>query len=662
MTTIINADDGIVSGVAGLKYSADNSGALVLQTNGTTAISISAAQVVTFTNAVNFATASFTTLTSTGASSFATSSGNVGIGTASPICKLDVTGRARFVQDVAPTTGAIQLLQNSGDTSGAYIQWANNGASVEKGWLTVDTSSNMLFATVSTERMRIDSSGNVGISNASPAYKLDVVGVAKGSTVQASGTPAGSFSANAWFVQNEGASTNRVYYTGANSSTYGILQEYSALSSGGPSITRYADNVTQIFYTNAAERMRIDSSGNVGIATNSPTDSLTIGPNTTSNYQIRVNGAVTPAYFGAYQSQAYFGVNRRTSDGAIINASYGAAYIAQVADTSGSYITFTTAAAVNTQPSERMRITGSGLVGIGTTTPASTLDVNGFVQAIHSNSGGYAYRVVANSGNTSGQIQWTNNGLSSDWGYLGATAANQLIWRTAIGDPNYPSNTQMSINGGVVNMRKVAAGGGDIGDWPNPVLGMQNYDSNFHGITMLIMGGKNDDTTYQTGSGVWNWRLWDTGGAAGWTTSSASTMCSLSGPGTLTMTSSSNGVQLTAGATAWAAYSDERMKDIIEPITDALDKVSTLRTVIGKYKTDAEGVRKPMLIAQDVQAVLPEAVTETAYLPNQNDLTKPSIVEQRLTLAYTEVIPLLTAAINELNAKVTALEAQLAAK
>jgi hypothetical protein len=50
MTTTLNADDGVVSGSAGLKYSADSSGVLALQTNGTTAVSISTGQVVTLTN------------------------------------------------------------------------------------------------------------------------------------------------------------------------------------------------------------------------------------------------------------------------------------------------------------------------------------------------------------------------------------------------------------------------------------------------------------------------------------------------------------------------------------------------------------------------------------------------------------------------------------
>jgi len=70
-----------------------------------------------------------------------------------------------------------------------------------------------------------------------------------------------------------------------------------------------------------------------------------------------------------------------------------------------------------------------------------------------------------------------------------------------------------------------------------------------------------------------------------------------------------NGVRLSNGGTSWASDSDERLKDIIEPIINAAEKVSSLRAVIGKYKTDEEGVRRTFLIAQDVQAVLPEAVS-----------------------------------------------------
>jgi hypothetical protein len=111
----------------------------------------------------------------------------------------------------------------------------------------------------------------------------------------------------------------------------------------------------------------------------------------------------------------------------------------------------------------------------------------------------------------------------------------------------------------------------------------------------------------------------------------------------------SGGVYLSQGATSWTAISDETRKDIIEPITGGLEKVATLRTVIGKLKTDEEGIRRPYLIAQDVQKVLPEAVTEAQ--------DKDGKV---LGLSYSEVIPLLVNAIQELNAKVEAQAATIA--
>ena len=115
------------------------------------------------------------------------------------------------------------------------------------------------------------------------------------------------------------------------------------------------------------------------------------------------------------------------------------------------------------------------------------------------------------------------------------------------------------------------------------------------------------------------------------------------------LNNSSTGVVLTNGSTAWAAQSDERTKDIIEPITNASEKVSTLRAVIGKYKNDEADTRRSFLIAQDVQAVLPEAVSAS----DDEDGT--------LNLRYSEVIPLLVAAIQEQQALITTLTDRITA-
>lgn len=86
--------------------------------------------------------------------------GLVGIGR-TPARTLDVEGGLRAVQIYAATTGALTIRQNSTNTVGGYIQWVNNANTAETGWLTVDTSSNMIFGVPSSERLRINSSGNV---------------------------------------------------------------------------------------------------------------------------------------------------------------------------------------------------------------------------------------------------------------------------------------------------------------------------------------------------------------------------------------------------------------------------------------------------------------------------------------------------------------------
>ncbi len=106
----------------------------------------------------------------------------------------------------------------------------------------------------------------------------------------------------------------------------------------------------------------------------------------------------------------------------------------------------------------------------------------------------------------------------------------------------------------------------------------------------------------------------------------------------------SNGVYLASGGTAWTSASDERLKTDLKPIENAAEKVSSLRAVTGRFKTDDEGVSRSFLIAQDVLAVLPEAV----------DASDPD----KLGVQYTDTIPLLVAAIKELTQRLEALEAK----
>jgi hypothetical protein len=106
------------------------------------------------------------------------------------------------------------------------------------------------------------------------------------------------------------------------------------------------------------------------------------------------------------------------------------------------------------------------------------------------------------------------------------------------------------------------------------------------------------------------------------------------------------GVYVAYGGTSWSSSSDERLKTALKPIENAASKVSTLRAVTGRYIKDDESVSRAFLIAQDVQKVLPEAVS----IENNEQGT--------LGLAYTDVVPLLVAAIKELTARVAELEAK----
>lgn len=118
------------------------------------------------------------------------------------------------------------------------------------------------------------------------------------------------------------------------------------------------------------------------------------------------------------------------------------------------------------------------------------------------------------------------------------------------------------------------------------------------------------------------------------------------------------GVFVSNGSTAWSANSDERLKNIREDITGAVDMVESIRTVKFTWKAEddyneayglEDDAKKVIgVIAQDVEAVLPEAITH-----NTNGY---------LGVQYTDLIPVCMAAIKELSARVKELEAKLAEK
>jgi hypothetical protein len=100
-----------------------------------------------------------------------------------------------------------------------------------------------------------------------------------------------------------------------------------------------------------------------------------------------------------------------------------------------------------------------------------------------------------------------------------------------------------------------------------------------------------------------------------------------------------------------AYYSDDRLKTRLGNIENALDKVKTLDTFYYEANETAQAlgykpVRDVGISAQQVQAVMPETVAPAP------------IDDKYLTVRYERLVPLLLAAIKELEAKVAALEAK----
>lgn len=277
------------------------------------------------------AAGTFTTFTSTGiddnASSTAItidSSGNVGIGTApAGGVQLDVRGTG-LLQLV--NTDTVQLLASSG---GSTLKNVSNNP--------------LLFGTNNTERMRIDSSGNVGIGTSSPATftnGLAVAGSGSDGDVAVINNTAGAWSFKK--VRSD------------NSNAMGI---YDPTGFGAMAL-----------YTAGAERMRIDSSGNVGIGTTSVSSAtkLEVYENSAAAHVgIRANNAAADGYATLWLS------NAGDNTGILRGGASAATYANQLAMLTGSAIPIT----FSPNNTEAMRITSTGQLLINTTSDALTAEL-----------------------------------------------------------------------------------------------------------------------------------------------------------------------------------------------------------------------------------------------------------------------------------------------
>jgi len=169
-----------------------------------------------------------------------TSSGNVGIGTASPSRNLHVLGGSGV--------GTVLKLEG-GSGATTYLQLSYNGATnAQSGYIGYDTSSNMPFFTNDTERMRITSGGNVGIGTASPASPIHVQRSDDGTI----GTPASPI-----HVQRSDDGTIGTFRGTSDA------QLLLKIAGGNLIYDSSNGNASHVWQSNTAERMRITSGGSI---------------------------------------------------------------------------------------------------------------------------------------------------------------------------------------------------------------------------------------------------------------------------------------------------------------------------------------------------------------------------------------------------------------
>ena len=259
----------------------------------------------------------------------------LGIGNSSPATTLDILGKILFsntggntgAMTNGTTTGDIRIYGGSSTTNGSGIimYGGSHGA----------TPNLMTFNYGSTETMRIDSSGNVGIGTSSPTAKLQI----SNSTAGQAGLIVTSNSKSAIYLDYLGGGTNYWQSTGNQlwtnfgaSTTYMTLDTSGNLilnnggvinnSSGRPMVKQTGGVLQVVSVTDTAQYVFNTGSANQFTYYDISGLTLTITPSSTSSKILIFADICSGQYANGYN--AFFRINRAGSAvGVGVNGSYG---------------------------------------------------------------------------------------------------------------------------------------------------------------------------------------------------------------------------------------------------------------------------------------------------------------------------------------------------
>lgn len=562
------------AGTAGLLQDSAN-----LTFNGTTLTTtgISTSNNLTFTGTGNRITGDFSNATVANRVLFQSSTTNgltnlgaIPNGTATDVAfnlinNSDPTNASRLALSINAATDA--RINSSINGTGTYLPLTMYTGGTEKFRIAADTTGTYTFGGTAP-RITGD------FSNATQSNRVAI----QTSTTNGATTPIlipnGTGTTTGWLAFNNSDPTN--------ASFAGLLSLSGAtqLTSG---ITGTGTYQPLTMYTGGSERLRIDTSGNVGINASSSSVRLYVRANLTAgtSNSIRLLDDGTAATSTSNNSYGY-GFNASTGE---LSTTAG----------NGGFHTWYTA---NT---EKMRIFNSGDVSIGNTTaPGAKLEVNatsGYQLQLNDSS-------ATGNGNKSVHLIAYKNGT----GYhnIQYTAYNHL-WNAG-GAPAEAARIDSSGNfmvGGTTPQAKV---------------------------TFVGVGGNNSWVQANVNAG----------------TAAVASIVFQNDNGTV------GSINTSGSSTAYITSSDYRLKENIAPMTGALSVVQKLKPVTYNWKTD--GSASQGFIAHELQSVVPECVI------GEKDAVdaEGNPVYQGIDTSF--LVATLTAAIQELNAKVTALEAQLAVK